>query len=350
MNSVERVFAALRREEPDRVPIIELEIHEKVHQAILPGSTLYEFVEEMEIDGICVFAEAGWQYEDVAPGIKRDQFGILYDFRHMSGMLLPTQIQGPLESIGDMRDLDKYVPPSPHDPRLLAPLRDAVSRLKGKVAIIFTMGAGAFSYPTFLRGFNNLLMDYYENPELAHRIADIATDYFTELGRLAIEAGADILLDGDDFCGKAGPFMSPQHFREFILPRLQRVVDVAIEHKVPMIKHSDGYVWPLLQMMVDTGIDALNPIEPAAGMDIGEVKRVFGDRIAVVGNIDCSTLLQFGSPEEVRAAVRECIRVASPGGGHIISSSNTIHEGVKPENYLAMIRATKEFGTYPIKM
>jgi uroporphyrinogen decarboxylase len=346
MNSVERVFKALRREEPDRVPIIELEIHEKVHQAILPGATLYEFLEEMEIDGIGLFNEAGWSYGDVAPGIKRDHFGILRDFRYNAGMYFPMPLKGPLESIVDVRDLDLYVPPSP-DPRILAPLRDIVEHLKGKVAIIYGV-TSSWGYPMYLRGFEQLLTDYYDNPELAHRIATITTDYFVELSRMAIDAGADILLDGDDYCGRTGPYMSPEHFREFVLPGLQRVVDVAKAHKVPMIKHSDGYVWPLLQMIVDTGIDGLNPIEPAAGMDIGEVKRAFGDKVAVIGNIDCAMLLQFGTPEEVREAVRECIRVASPGGGHIICSSNTIHEGVKPENYLAMIKAAKEFGTYPI--
>ncbi len=347
MNSVERVMAAMRREEPDRVPIIELEIHEKVHSAILPGRSLYEFLEEMEIDGICLFTEAGWPFEDVSPGVKRDPFGILRDFSHISGMHFPTAVKGPFDGDDVLEALERYVPPDPHDPRLLAPFRDMVAHLKGKVALIYGV-TSSFGYPSFLRGFANLLTDYYENPELARRIAQISTDFFVELARDAIDAGADILFDGDDYCGKTGPFMSPQHFREFVLPGLQRVVDVGRERNVPVIKHADGYVWPLLPMMVDTGIDAFNPIEPAAGMDIGEVKRAFGDRIAVIGNIDCANLLQFGEPDEVREAVRECIRAASPGGGHLISSSNTIHEGVKPENYLAMIRATKEFGTYPI--
>lgn len=87
-------------------------------------------------------------------------------------------------------------------------------------------------------------------------------------------------------------------------------------------------------MVINTGLDAINPIEPAAGMNIGDVKRVYGNKLAVIGNIDCATLLTFSTPDKVKESVRECIRVASPGGGHIISSSNTIHKGVKPENYV----------------
>ena len=339
-------MAALRREEPDRVPIIELEIHEKVHSAILPGRSLYEFLEEMEIDGICLLTEASWPLKEIAPGLKTDPFGIVRDCRHGSGdFAMP--VRGPLEVDDVLGALEAYVPPDPHDPRLLAPLREMVAHLKGKVAIIFGI-TSSFIYPSWLRGFENLLVDYHENPELARRITAIATDFFVELAGDAIDSGADILLDGDDYCGTTGPFMSPQQFRQFVLPGLQRVVDLAHERNTPLIKHCDGYVWPLLPMMVESGIDAFNPIEPAAGMNIGEVKRAFGDRIALVGNIDCTHLLPSGTPDEVRQAVRECIRAASPGGGHIICSSNSIHEGVKPENYLAMIKATKEFGAYPI--
>ena len=87
-----------------------------------------------------------------------------------------------------------------------------------------------------------------------------------------------------------------------------------------------------------------------ASMDIAEMKRVYGDKICLIGNIDCAHLLSFGSPEDVKNAVKECIRKASPGGGHIISSSNVIHDGVPPKNYNAMIKTTKEYGTYPIQL
>jgi uroporphyrinogen decarboxylase len=99
-------------------------------------------------------------------------------------------------------------------------------------------------------------------------------------------------------------------------------------------------------MIVDAGVDGVNPIEPAAGMDIGEVKQKYGHRVCLIGNIDCSCLLPEGSVEEVEAAVKECIRKAAPGGGYIISSSNSIHSSVKPENYLAMIQATRKYGRY----
>ncbi|MFO8082137.1 MAG: uroporphyrinogen decarboxylase family protein, partial [Armatimonadota bacterium] len=107
-------------------------------------------------------------------------------------------------------------------------------------------------------------------------------------------------------------------------------------------------VWPILESMVDAGIDAIDPLEPIAHMDIGEVKEAYGDRIALCGNVDCGELLSRGTPEQVVAAVKETIAKASPGGGHILASSNSIHPAVKPENYRAMIDTAKEFGQYPL--
>jgi len=103
-------------------------------------------------------------------------------------------------------------------------------------------------------------------------------------------------------------------------------------------------------MIVETGVDAINPLEPVAGMDIAEVKRRYGDQVCLIGNIDCGELLSRGTPQQVRQVVQETIRQAAPGGGYIMSSSNTIHSSVKPENYQAMIEATHLYGAYPLRL
>jgi len=83
-------------------------------------------------------------------------------------------------------------------------------------------------------------------------------------------------------------------------------------------------------------------------MDIGEVKAKYGHRIAVAGNVDCTELLCHGTPDDVVEGVKETIAKASVGGGHIMASSNSIHPAVRPENYQAMVQATREFGQYPL--
>jgi uroporphyrinogen decarboxylase len=110
------------------------------------------------------------------------------------------------------------------------------------------------------------------------------------------------------------------------------------------IKHCDGNVDAVVDFWVDCGIDCLDPIDPAAGYTIGRMKARFGDRICLKGNIDCTGVLCEGSPEEVERDVVQCLHEGADGGGLIVSSSNTIHRGVKPENFQAMVLAVRRHG------
>ena len=347
MNSYERFMAALRLEEPDRVPIMELEVEESVRQRILPGASLLNFYEQIDLDAIVVFEDIPWQ--EVNGEVKRDHFGMLRRFMQFDGPTWPFPVE-PLVKEG--QDLEEFLEhlqmPDPHNPGRLATLQAAVQRFKGRKAVIFGMHS-SFIYPSFIRGIENLLMDYIINPEFARRLTQRVVDYFVELERRAIEAGADAIIECEDYCSNTGPFMSIDHFRKFVLPGLKRAGEVAHKYGVPFLKHADGNMWPLLDILVkEVGIEGYHPIEPAAGMDIGKVKNCFGARMAMIGNVDCSRLLTFGSPEEVKEATRECIERISPGGGHILSSSNVIHTGVPPQNFLALLEAAREFGRYPI--
>ena len=96
--------------------------------------------------------------------------------------------------------------------------------------------------------------------------------------------------------------------------------------------------------------DAETPIDPVAGMDIAAIKAKYGDRVAIKGNVDCADTLTFGSVDDVIKETLDVIRKAAEGGGFILSSSNSIHSAVKPENYLAMVNTIRAYGTYPIKL
>jgi uroporphyrinogen decarboxylase len=143
--------------------------------------------------------------------------------------------------------------------------------------------------------------------------------------------------------------MSPEHFRQLLCPSLHRVIRGFKEQGLFVIKHTDGNLWSIIDMIVDSGIDCLDPIDPLAGMDLAEVKAKYGHRIALKGNVDCAKTLTFGSVEDVVAETKEVLRKGAPGGGFILSSSNSIHSAVKPENYLAMLRTLQEYGQYPFK-
>jgi uroporphyrinogen decarboxylase len=358
MTGYERfMIALLRKGEPDRVPLWELIINEPTLSA-WGAKSLEEFVEMEDLDGITIFEdmkleplgtaeqkELVWRGRTILTGTRqvvRDEWGIIWGITDFG---IPYPIDGPVK---EPADLKTYTPPDPEAPHRLQSLREAVKKFKGRRAIVFLTHDG-FEFPHYLRGgMENLLLDYYDNPRLAHELAEMVIDYKIRLMRRAIREGADAVVSGDDYANQHGTVMSPQHFRQFVLPYLKRSIDAAHDEGVPFIKHTDGNIWAILDDLVQAGIDALDPIEPAAGMDIGEVKAKYGDRIAVIGNVDCSFVLTRGTVEEVEEAVKETIAKASPGGGHILASSNSIHPAVKPENYKAMVEAARKFGRYPI--
>jgi uroporphyrinogen decarboxylase len=354
MTGYDRFMAALRREEPDRVPLWELIVNEPTLSA-WGATSLEEFVEQEELDGITIFEDMPTRSlepgegEDIyrlpADEARRrlvDDWAIVWETT-TSGLSYP--VAGPIRSEEDLRH---YEPPDPGADDRLASLRLAVKRFKGRKAILFLTHDG-FEFSHYLRsGMARLFVDYIENPRLVHALAEVVVDYKIRLMQRAIEEGADVIVSGDDYAGRKRPLMSPRHFEAFILPYLRRSIEAAHDMGVPYIKHTDGNVWPLLDMMVEAGIDGIDPLEPIAGMDIGEVKRRFGDRIAVVGNVDCTNLLPHGTPEEVEEAVKETIAKAAHGGGHILASSNSIHPAVRPENYAAMVQAARRWGVYPL--
>jgi len=343
MTSYERFMTALGRQQPDQLPIVELVIDPRIVNAICPEiSSQTEFEELMDFDAVC----CGVNYKKVCDdrdGTYTDEWGVVYKG---GPELQDHPIQGPINT---ETDLEEYIPPNPDAPFRMGVLQELVHKFKFKKAIVFRHRA-AFMWSAFLNGMENLLMNFLTAPAFVHRLMDKVLEVNIRIARSAIRAGADVVMLGDDYAGTQGPIFSPMVFKEFILPRLKKMVDAIHEENAKVIKHSDGYLWPILDMMVNAGIDGIHPIEPVAGMDIGEVKKKYGDRVCVLGNIDCSHLLPHGTEEEVRAAVKECIRKASFGGGHIICSSNSIHSSVNPRNYLTMIQAAKKFGGYPLRV
>jgi len=345
MNHCERVYAALERKQPDRVPLFECVIDEKVMQGIFPGCDYYEFNERIGLD-VAGLNRSSWrkdnvQFIDAERKLFKDKWGVIRGFGPES---VPYPVKGPIER---PEDLKTYRPPDPEAADALGHLPEVVRRYKGKKPITF-IGRDAFFDPAHLRGVENFLMDMILNPQLVHDLIEVCQSYDLRLTERAVKAGVDIVVLGDDYADKNGPMMSPKHFREFILPGLKRAVDSAHAAGAYVIKHTDGNIMPILDMIVDTGIDGLNPLEPVAKMDIGLVKKRYGHRVCLVGNIDCGEVLSRCTPQRVREEVRKCIAAASPGGGHMLSSSNSIHSSVKPENYMAMVEALREFGRYPL--
>ncbi|HEY50667.1 MAG TPA: hypothetical protein G4O20_02560 [Dehalococcoidia bacterium] len=346
MNGLERVMTALRIQEPDRVPHFE-RIANRVREGILPGASEEDIVEHLDLDGIRFIDRThSWSYEMVDEGkrIKRDQWG---------GLVRYTSEDNPVPmepAIKSETDLDTYKLPDPDEEWRYEHLKRLVKRFKGERAIVVGVT------DIFALGRENFLGDvgYFramvKNPAFIDRANEFLLDYQLRYMRNCIEMGVDVFWVNGDWAMTERPMVSRQFTERFLAPPLKKLVDYAHSRGVPVIKHTDGNIWPIYDTIIDAGVDGLHPIDPMAGMDIGEAKATFGDKVCLCGNVSCAFSLVSGTEEEVREETREVIRKAGKGGGLICMSSNSIHSGVNPKNYLAMVKAIREFGQYPLSL
>jgi uroporphyrinogen decarboxylase len=194
----------------------------------------------------------------------------------------------------------------------------------------------------------HFLMGMVTEPQLIHRYLDARLRDTLRMLEEVLRLGVDGIQGGYDWAANHGPMFSPRHFEEFVFPRLRQITDLCHRYGVPYVKHTDGNVMVLLDGMIEAGVDAFQAIEPRAGMDLARLKRDYGDRLTLIGNVDCSTVLVHGPEEAVRRQTEAVIRTAGPGGGFLLSSSNSIHPGVRPEYYLAMLDTARTVGSYPL--
>lgn len=157
-------------------------------------------------------------------------------------------------------------------------------------------------------------------------------------------------LDGyalcSDYCLNTGPFMSPSQFSEFVTPYLTRLIKGYRDMGFYTIKHTDGNIMPILDQLVQSGPHALHSIDPQAGVDIAEVKRLVGDKVALCGNVNCG-LLDTGTDEEVIESARYALKHGMPGYGYIFCTSNCIYTGMRLARYELMLDVWRKEGNYP---
>jgi len=136
----------------------------------------------------------------------------------------------------------------------------------------------------------------------------------------------------EDIAMKNTLLFSPEFLRRELFPRLKVIVDAYHSKGIKVIFHSDGNLWSVMDDLMDCGIDALNPIESAAGMDVGDLRKRYPS-LVLLGGIDSSYLLPFSSAEEIRTVARKTILNA--GRGYFPGSTSEVHNSIPLENYLA---------------
>jgi uroporphyrinogen decarboxylase len=360
MTGRERILAALSITEPDRVPLFIHGINEGPIMGIgkyltdgLPEGKMIHQMSDAEkvklIDTLFLILDTfgidGYTCLPLGPGTEFSNQEDLVDDWGVGFMRSPHGIPVPdRHPIQSADDLDRYTPPAPAREQLFAVdlMKDRFKQRKA----VFWMMRGVFVRSWRLLGMQNYMMNLFDNPLLIHRVAEMVTRYSLAQLDMLVQAGLDVLIVEDDIADKNTTLISPDHFDVFIRPYNRKLVDMAHEMGLKVVRHSDGNLWPIIDRLLDIGYDGLNPLEPQAGMSLKKVKAYCGNRLCLLGNIDCMELLPSGSPEQVKSAVQQAILDAGKGGGLIICSSNTLHPGVDPDNCIAMFEAVKELGWY----
>lgn len=346
MTSRERVLAAVNMTEPDRVP---MNFHgnqwvlQRLHAAL--GTTTHrELLERLGSDIVDLRGTVDPKYVGPVPfsqelpgGIRQSIWG--WRQRTVQAAVGPeeTYVDFPLAAADSVAGLAAHRWPAPD----WFDFSDFGTRLKDWQGFaVMATGASVLQHPSFLRGIDNLMVDMAVHPEMAHFIMGQFTEFYLGYFDRMLTAAAgriDILRQADDLGTQRALFFSPDMFRAFIKPRTARLVDLAHSHGVKFMFHSCGAIRPLIDDLIEIGVDILDPLQAAAdGMDPAPLKEQFGSRVCLHGGVDTQYLLPQASPEEVSEEVRRRIEILGACGGYILSPCHVLQLDVPVENIIAM--------------
>jgi len=348
----ERFLAFVNLEEPDRVPLAELLADLDIMRVMVGKDRL-----DLE-DYVKFYVKAGMDYVRVlADGrelfynprlLKQKERTYRYSLysEEVTRAWAPEH-EGLVKTEEDLERILSFDVSQIHA-STAEELRRLLDRKYPKMGLMAGFG-DVFTTTWMLRGFTQFCVDLYRNRGLIRRIYEKVSEVALHECKVLVEAGVDAVWPSDDIAHIDGLLVSPRDLKEFFFPWLREVGRIAKKNSLPMIYHSDGDLTSVMEDLIDCGVDAIHPIEPKA-MNIVEVKEKWGDRLALIGNIDLGYTLTLGTVDDVVREVKERIRDLAPGGGYAVGTSNTVTDYVKLENYKAMIAATKKWGRYPIRL
>ena len=358
MNHRERLLTALNKGIPDKVPtfdwfdepviygvaeILGIDIPERKEGMTRHGEEdeeslhlIIDVIEGLGMDGVWHSYSVGM--ETISDGFGRDKYGRTYMFSDFGEPLITD---APLKHTNRTNGFDMVSKLKDSDLEKAVYVKERLPNHAHALGI-----SGPFQETWRIRGgMDKLFIDFIERPAFVHEIMRITTDFNKAVIELAAQNGFDFIMVDGDLAGNSTSLLSLDHFEEFLMPYKKEICDHTHDLGLKLVKHCDGVVWPLMNYFIEAGFDGFHPVQPQC-MDIGTTKAYLKDTVCVLGNIDCLDLLVFQKPEDVRQAVKETIKVAAPGGGYILCSSNSLHPGCKPENVVAMMEAAHQYGWY----
>jgi uroporphyrinogen decarboxylase len=267
--------------------------------------------------------------------IRFDWWGAGHDTRE-EGYYIPVN---PLK---DSKDLDAYPWPDPYDARLLDDAAHTIDTLGSEYFIAPNFGFALFERAWSLRGFEQIFIDLGRDPDFVGALLDRITAIQLVLIQRFLDLGVDGGYFGDDYGAQKNLLFSPVQWRKLIKPRLARLFAPFVERGLPIIMHSDGQIQKILPDLAEIGLTTLNPVQPEV-LDHKWLYENFKDRLSFYGGISTQTVLPYGSPAEVQAAVQQGVRDLAPEKtGLLIGPSHRMMTDIPLSNVEAMLAAFRE--------
>jgi uroporphyrinogen-III decarboxylase len=361
MTGRERVLRAYRHEEVDQTPIGEMYPIASPTRDVILGKPC-GFIQRMEMlrdadwktiveneahDIVKIVEKLGFDMvglsTNISPGFERPNLiskykwetsDTIHEFLPESDITRTYRKETPSTPVREDSN------PSEPEPHFYVFRRvKEILKEKSKELAIF---APVYGIPVATLG--NMLEWFYTNPEELHKYYDNCTQNVIVTAKKYVELGAEIIGLGGDLASDKGPMISPKHYYEFIMPQIKKQADVLHELGAFVNNTSDGDLWAILDdFLINTNVDGFGEIDIAAGMDLARLKKICGDRICFVGNLDIRWTFTRGTPDDCRKAMIKCVQDGWGNGGHVICTSNIVHKDVKPENFLSAIDAYHEY-------
>jgi uroporphyrinogen decarboxylase len=346
MNSKERVLTSINHAEPDRVP---MDFHgnagvlERLRRDL--GTTTHrELLTRLRSDIVDLRGTVDPVYRGPVPLSRDLGEDVRENFWGWRQRAVQTEtgvedcfVDFILSGANSIEEFERHRWPSPD----WFDFSDFAGRLdEWRDFAVMATGPSVFQHVTFLRGMEPLLCDMASEPEMANWLMDRFLNYYLEFFDRMFTAApgkVDIMRVADDMGTQLGLLLSPEMFRAFIQPRLRKLVDMAHCHGVKVMFHSCGAIRPLIEAIIETGVDILDPLQAAAtGMDPAALKADYGTRLCLHGGICTQHVLNNGSVDEVRRVVQNRLEILSPGGGYILAPCHILQTDVPTANILAM--------------
>lgn len=327
MKPRERVLAALRHQPTDRLPRFEIWI-DAFLDVLGDGDPQRAYVDQGQD---CVMLPSQTPPESNAWGDGVDEWGRVW--KH--GMYVTGVVH-------TLDDLQHYSPPLSAIERLFSPERVRATREQyPDHCLIYGTHIGPMTAAYMAMGFERFFIDLIDRPAFVAQLLEARTDWCIAQYQHALDLGTEVLILGDDVASRTGPMISPRLYRDTVLPCHQRIVR---ELNAPVIWHSDGNIHALLPMAIEAEFAGMHGLEPAAGMNLAEIKREFGHDLALIGNVDIRVLVD-NDLDAVRREVDRCIDQGAPGGGYLLASCNSIFDGMRLSAVRELFRYAGEVGT-----